>query len=337
MLFRSPLSTAVRRSWTSAFSDHLLELGAVRPDVVAITAAMMHPTGLGAFAAAYPERVFDVGIAEQHAVTFAAGLARGGLHPVVALYATFLNRAFDQVLMDVALHRLGVTFVLDRAGITGPDGASHNGMWDHSLMSIVPGLRLAAPRDEPRLRAAMDEAVSIDDAPTVIRFSKEPLPSPLEAVARRGTVDVLVDTPGARLLIVGYGQFAGLAIEVGRRTGAQGIPATVIDPVWALPVSADLVDLCRAYDAVVTIEDSGVVGGLGARLAQELRAAGMSVPVQTIGIPQEFLEQASRAELIEEHGLSAQAIARRVVELTVASDAPGAVGLDDVAERPPRG
>jgi 1-deoxy-D-xylulose-5-phosphate synthase len=332
-----PLTTSVGRSWTSAFSDHLLELGAARPNVVAITAAMMYPTGLGAFAAAYPERTFDVGIAEQHAVTFAAGLARGGFHPVVALYATFLNRAFDQVLMDVALHRLGVTFVLDRAGITGPDGASHNGMWDHSLMSIVPGLRLAAPRDEPRLCAALDEAVSIDDAPTVIRFSKELLPSPLEPVARRGTVDVLADTREARLLIVGYGQFAGLAVEVGRRTGAQGIPATVVDPVWALPVSADLVDLCRGYDAIVTIEDSGVVGGLGARLAQELRAVGLSVPVQTIGIPQEFLEQASRAELIEEHGLSAQAIARRLVELSVASDAPGEVGLDDVAERPPHG
>ncbi len=329
-----PVATTRCRTWTSVFSEQLVELGARRPELVAITAAMLHPTGLGPFAAAYPDRVFDVGIAEQHAVTFAAGLARGGLHPVVALYATFLNRAFDQVLMDVALHRLGVTFVLDRAGITGPDGSSHNGMWDHSIMALVPWLRLAAPRDEPRLREALTEAVSVSDAPTVIRFSKEGVPATLEAVRRVGGVDVLRDAPGARLLIVGYGQFACLAVEVAERTAAQGIAATVVDPVWALPVDDDLVELCRAYDLVVTIEDSGVVGGLGARLAQELRVHDVPTPVRNIGIPQEFLVQASRDELIEQHGLSPQAIARTLVERAVASDAPGAVGLDDVAAPP---
>ncbi len=316
-----PLATAQRPTWTAAFSADLVRLGRRRPDVVAITAAMLHPTGLGAFATAFPDRVFDVGIAEQHAMTFAAGLARGGLHPVVALYATFLNRAFDQVLMDVALHRLGVTLVLDRAGLTGPDGASHNGMWDHSILGLVPGLRLAAPRDERRLADALDAAAAVDDAPTVIRFSKEAVPEPLPAVRQHGTVDVLADAPGARVLVVGYGQFAGLAVEVGRRVGAQGIPATVVDPVWALPVSDDLVDLCGRHELVVTLEDSGVVGGLGARLAQELRERDVRTPVHNLGIPQRFLPHASRRELLEDLGLTPQDVARAVVERVAAEDA----------------
>ncbi len=318
----APLATAMRRTWTKAFSEHLVELGDRRPDVVAITAAMLHPTGLAAFAEAHPERVFDVGIAEQHAVTFAAGLARGGFHPIVALYATFLNRAFDQVLMDVGLHRLGVTFVLDRAGITGPDGASHNGMWDHSIMGLVPGLHLTAPRDEQRLAEALETAVGIDDAPTVIRFSKEGVPCPLPPVRRQGSVDVLSDAAGARVLVVGYGQFAALAVEVGDRVRAQGIPATVVDPVWALPVSADLVELCRGYELVVTLEDSGVVGGLGARLSLSLSEAVIDVPVRNLGIDQRFLEHASRPEILDELGLSAQALARGIVERMVASEAP---------------
>ncbi len=313
-----PLGTQQPRTWTKAFGDELVRLGRRRPDVVAITAAMLHPTGLGPFADAFPERVFDVGIAEQHAVTFAAGLARGGLHPVVALYATFLNRAFDQVLMDVALHGLGVTFVLDRAGLTGPDGASHNGMWDLSLMSLVPGLHLTAPRDERRLVEALEAAAGLDDAPSVIRFSKETLPEPLPAVRSQGTVDVLWDAPGARVLVVGYGQFAGLAVEVGQRVAAQGIPATVVDPVWALPVSDDLIELCEAYEYVVTLEDGGVVGGLGARLAAALREGGATTPVQTYGIPQRFLQHASRRELLDELGLSAQGVARAIVERVVA-------------------
>nr|NLI51280.1 1-deoxy-D-xylulose-5-phosphate synthase [Propionibacterium sp.] len=314
-------SAAARPTWTKSFADHLVRLGRRRPDVVAITAAMLHPTGLGPFASAFPDRVFDVGIAEQHAVTFAAGLARGGLHPIVALYATFLNRAFDQVLMDVALHRLGVTLVLDRAGLTGPDGASHNGMWDHSILGLVPGLRLAAPRDEPRLAEALETATSIDDAPSVIRFSKETVPAPLPAVRRHGSVDVLTDAPGARVLVVGYGQFAGLAVEVGQRVADQGIPVTVVDPVWALPVSADLVDLCAAHEFVVTLEDSGVVGGLGARLAQELRDRDLRTPVHNLGIPQRFLPHASRRELLEELGLVPQDVARAVVERVAAADA----------------
>ena len=295
--------------------DDLVEqVRLAQPDVVAITAAMMHPTGLDRFARHFPERVFDVGIAEQHAVTSAAGLAAAGLHPVVAVYATFLNRAFDQVLMDVALHRLGVTFVLDRAGVTGPDGPSHNGMWDLSILGVVPGLRLAAPRDEERLTEALQRAVTIADAPTVLRFSKEQLPAPIPAVRRQGTVDVLAagDTP--RVLVVGYGQLCGLALEVGRRLGDKGIGVTVVDPVWALPVSPDLVRLVAEHELVVTVEDGGVAGGLGSRLSQEARAAGIDTPLREFGIPQDFLPQGNRSELLEAVGLSGKRIAREVVE-----------------------
>lgn len=317
-----PVAQSNRRTWTSVFSEHLVSLADTNPEICAVTAAMLHPTGLDEFSRKHPDRVFDVGIAEQHAVTFAAGLARGGLHPVVAIYATFLNRAFDQMLMDVALHRLGVTFVLDRAGVTGPDGASHNGMWDHSLLALVPGLSLAAPRDEQRLREALDRATSIDDAPTVIRYSKEALPSPLPPVSTRGSVDVLSDTENSRVLLVGYGQFAGLALDVGRRVSRQGVATTVVDPVWALPIGDDLLDLCAEYDLVVTFEDSGVVGGVGAALAQAAANRGLPARVHNIGIPQEFLAHGTRDEVLARHGITPQSLAIEVVGLAVANDSP---------------
>ncbi|MEA4943646.1 MAG: 1-deoxy-D-xylulose-5-phosphate synthase [Propionicimonas sp.] len=308
------LGEAGVRTWTDAFGDELARIGATNDRVVAVTAAMLHPTGLATFARHFPDRVFDVGIAEQHAVASAAGLSAGGLHPVFAVYATFLNRAFDQVLMDVALHRQGVTFVLDRAGVTGPDGPSHNGMWDLGLLGLVPGLRLAAPRDEQRLCEALQQAVSIDDGPSVLRYSKEPLPEPLAAVARRGDVDILLAQPHARVLVVGYGQFCGTAVDVGQRLAQQGIAATVVDPVWALPVSANLLELVREHDLVATIEDGGVAGGLGSRLSQEARAAGITTLVREFGIPQDFLPQGSRGELLDSIGLTAQQLAREITE-----------------------
>ncbi|HEX5334655.1 MAG TPA: 1-deoxy-D-xylulose-5-phosphate synthase [Propionicimonas sp.] len=308
------------RTWTDAFGDELARIGATNSKVVAITAAMLHPTGLDQFARHFPERTFDVGIAEQHAVTSAAGLATGGMHPVFAVYATFLNRAFDQVLMDVALHRLGVTFVLDRAGVTGPDGPSHNGMWDASLLGLVPGLRLTAPRDEPRLVAALQLAVTIDDAPTVLRYSKERLPDPLPTVSTRGDVDVLLECPRPRVLVVGYGQLCSIAVQVGERLSQQGIGATVVDPVWSLPVSPDLLTLVAEHELVLTIEDNGVAGGLGSRLSQEARAAGIDTRVREFGIPQEFLAQGNRSQLLEEFGLTAQQIARFATELISAQE-----------------
>jgi 1-deoxy-D-xylulose-5-phosphate synthase len=310
------------RTWTDAFGEELARIGATDDKVVAITAAMLHPTGLDRFARIFPDRIFDVGIAEQHAVTSAAGLASGGLHPVVAVYATFLNRAFDQVLMDVALHRLGVTFVLDRAGVTGADGPSHNGMWDASLLGLVPGLRLTAPRDEQRLVEALRLAVTVDDGPTVLRYSKERLPEPLPAVERRGDVDVLFTTGSPQVLVVGHGQLCGLAVEVGRRLADQGIGATVVDPVWSLPVSADLLAEVAAHELVLTIEDNGLAGGLGSHLSQAARAAGIDTRMREFGIPQEFLGQGNRAQLLAEFGLTAQHIARFATELVAAGDKP---------------
>ncbi|HET9761501.1 MAG TPA: 1-deoxy-D-xylulose-5-phosphate synthase [Nocardioidaceae bacterium] len=307
--------------WTDVFADEMVTLGAERKDLVAITAAMMHPVGLHLFAAKYPERTFDVGIAEQHAATSAAGLALGGLHPVVAVYATFLNRAFDQVLMDVALHRCGVTFVLDRSGVTGDDGASHNGMWDMSILQVVPGLRLAAPRDATRLRELLREAVLVDDAPTVVRFPKGPPSGDVEPVGKAGGCDVLVRHGTKDVLIVGVGAMAVTAVEVAERLVAQGIGVTVVDPRWVKPVDPALVELAREHRLVVSVEDNGIVGGCGSVLLQTLNEARVETPVRLHGIPQEFLHHAKRGVILEQIGLTAQSLARSVVEDVTALDA----------------
>ena len=310
------------QTWTELFSEELLRLGSNDERVVAITAAMVYPTGLHRFARAFPDRCFDVGIAEQHAVTSAAGLAMGGLHPVVAVYSTFLNRAFDQVLMDVALHRCGVTFVLDRAGITGPDGASHHGMWDMSILQMVPGLQLAAPRDGVRFREALARSLALDDGPSVLRFPKDLVPADLPAVDQLDGMDILLRTEQPRVLVVALGQLAGTAVAVGERLSDQGIGVTVVDPVWALPVNPALVALARDHDLVITIEDNGVVGGYGSRLAQQLRFAGVDTAVREFGIPQEFLPHGGRRELLSEIGLTPQNIARYAVEAVVRRDEP---------------
>jgi 1-deoxy-D-xylulose-5-phosphate synthase len=312
------LAGTVRPSWTDVFAEELVRIGQERTDVVAVTAAMLHPTGLAPFKATFPSRVFDVGIAEQHAVASAAGLAQGGLHPVVAVYATFLNRAFDQVLLDVALHRLGVTFVLDRAGITGPDGASHNGMWDMSVLQVVPGISIAAPRDPQTLRAALRRAVRIDDGPSVVRYPKADAGPEIAAESVRGTVDILSSSPDSTVLIVGFGPMAQTALEVGERLRQQGIAATVADPVWVAPVSADLLELAGEHELVLTIEDNSVVGGAGARLAVELARAGITTPVVPHGLAPEFLPHGNRADLLDRAHLSSQSIARAGIEALVA-------------------
>ncbi|MGA8208726.1 MAG: 1-deoxy-D-xylulose-5-phosphate synthase [Nocardioidaceae bacterium] len=313
------------RTWTDVFAEEMLALGGERPDLVAITAAMMHPVGLDGFAAAYPDRTFDVGIAEQHAATSAAGLAMGGLHPVVALYATFLNRAFDQVLMDVALHRCGVTFVLDRSGVTGDDGASHNGMWDMSMLQLVPGLRLAAPRDATRLRELLREAVLVDDAPTVVRYPKGPPTADLPTVDRAGGCDVLVRSGARDVLLVGVGSMAATCVEVADRLTAQGIGVTVVDPRWVKPVDPALVTLARQHRLVVSVEDNGIVGGCGSVLLQTLNAERVATPVRLHGVPQEFLDHAKRAAILQRCGLTAQSLARGIVEDVTALDAGGSL------------
>lgn len=323
-----PLSSALRRSWTDAFADEMVEVGRRRDDVVAITAAMLHPTGLNRFAQVFPERTFDVGIAEQHAVASAAGLSAAGLHPVVAIYSTFLNRAFDQVVMDVALHKQGVTFVLDRAGITGSDGASHNGVWDCSILSAVPGLRLTSPRDETRLKEALNTAVDVSDAPTVVRFGKDKMPDDIPALRTVDGVDVLVETGVHEVLVVAHGAFAPMAIEVAERLADQGIGVTVVDPVWAIPVNPALVELARDHRLVISVEDSGVVGGAGARLGQELRASGVHIPFREFGVPPEFLDHGSRGEVLDELGLTSQEIARFAVETVVRDHQHATTGQD---------
>jgi 1-deoxy-D-xylulose-5-phosphate synthase len=315
-----PLTGPSAPKWTDVFSEELLRLGSVDERVVAITAAMTYPTGLNRFARAFPDRVFDVGIAEQHAVTSAAGLAMGGLHPVVAVYATFLNRGFDQLLMDVALHRCGVTFALDRAGITGPDGASHHGMWDMSLLQLVPGLHLSAPRDAVRLQQALATSLSIEDAPSVIRYSNQQVPDEIPAKLSVAGMDVVLQTESPQVLVVGFGEMVATAVSVGERLADQGIGVTVLDPVWSLPVNPELIRMAAEHDLVVSIEDNGIVGGCGARLAQEMRLAEVPTPIREFGIEQRFLEHGSRSELLEELRLTPQHIARYAVEAMVRND-----------------
>jgi 1-deoxy-D-xylulose-5-phosphate synthase len=310
-------SAAPGRPLTQVFSEELAAIGASRPDVVAITAAMLHPTGLAKFACTFPDRVFDVGIAEQHAVTSAAGLAMGGMHPVCAIYATFLNRAFDQLLMDVALHRLPVTFALDRAGITGPDGASHHGMWDGSILQLVPGLRIAVPRDGSRLTELLREAIAIDDGPTALRFPGRLAPADVPAVAQLGSMDVLrlpADPSRRDVLLLGAGPMAGVCAEAADRLADQGIGVTVVDPRWVKPLDAALLDAARQHGLVVTVEDNGRVGGFGDAVARLLRDYDIDTPVRTFGLPQEFLGHGERNALLEDCGLTPQQLARVITE-----------------------
>jgi len=325
-----PVEAPSRPSWTSVFADEIVEIADADPAIVGITAAMLRPTGLHRFAEKYPERVFDVGIAEQHAVTSAAGLAFGGLHPVVALYATFVNRAFDQVLMDVALHRAGVTFVLDRAGVTGPDGPSHHGMWDLAILQAVPHIRIAAPRDSTRLREELREAVAVGDAPTVVRFSKGSVGTELDAARRTDDgVDVLREAAHKDVLIVTVGPMAKLGLQVAERLAAQGIGATVVDPRWVIPVPESIIDLARDYRLVVTIEDGIRVGGIGTRIRQELRAAGVDTAVDELGLPDAFLDHGDRQEILDEVGLSDQRIARDIVAQVLGTRIPVARPLPE--------
>jgi 1-deoxy-D-xylulose-5-phosphate synthase len=310
------VATAVAApGWTATFSDALLAYGAKRRDIVAITAAMPGPTGLSKFGERFPDRLFDVGIAEQHALTSAAGLAMGGMHPVVAIYSTFLNRAFDQIMMDVALHRLPVTMVLDRAGVTGNDGASHNGTWDMSMLGIVPGIRVAAPRDGTRLREELGEALDVDDGPTAIRFPKGDLGEDIPALRRIHGVDVLAQ-PAAGLsdevLLMSVGALGAMALAVAERLRSQGIGVTVVDPRWVLPVPDAVRDLARAHKLVVTLEDHGVHGGIGSAVSAALRRAEIDVPCRDIGVPQQFLAHASRKEVLADVGLTDQDVARQI-------------------------
>ncbi|MDN5667342.1 MAG: 1-deoxy-D-xylulose-5-phosphate synthase [Renibacterium salmoninarum] len=322
-----PLDAAKGQSWTSVFGDEIAAIADERPDIVGITGAMLIPVGLHKMAARHPDRVIDVGIAEQHALTTAAGMAYGGLHPVVALYATFLNRAFDQLLMDVALHKAGVTVVLDRAGVTGPDGPSHHGMWDLSILQVVPGLHLAAPRDATRLREELREAVQITDAPSVLRYSKGTVGAEVEALDRLDDgVDVLSRRPAGStendVLIVSVGAMSEMSLQVSNLIGAQGISSTVVDPRWVLPVPKSVVRLAAEHRIVIVIEDGVRAGGVGSRIRQEMRAAGVDTALNEVGLPVEFLAHGTRGEVLERIGLTAQKVAHDVVAQVLGAKVP---------------
>ena len=324
------ISTSTAVGWTDVFGDELVSLAETNDSIVGITAAMLRPTGLHKLLERFPHRVIDVGIAEQHAVASAAGLAFGGMHPVVAVYATFINRAFDQVLMDVALHKAGVTFVLDRAGVTGPDGPSHHGVWDLSILQVVPHIRLAAPRDAARLREELAEAIAVTDGPTVIRFPRGSVAHDIEAVRRCADgVDVLREAAHKDVLIVAIGAFAQLGLDVADRLAQQGIGATVVDPRWIVPVPGSIIDMARDHRLVISLEDGVRVGGIGTRIRQDLRSAGVDTAVDELGLPDEFLDHASRNEILADAGLTAQDIARDVVAQVLGSKIPVARPLPD--------
>jgi len=325
------LETSSGPSWTSIFADEIVKVAEANPKVVGLTAAMLIPVGLHKFAERFPSRVFDVGIAEQHAVASSAGLAFGGLHPVVAIYSTFMNRAFDQVLMDVALHKAGVTFILDRAGVTGPDGASHHGMWDLALLQIVPGIEIAAPRDARRLQEELREAVAIEDRPTVLRFPKGTASQDISASRRLDDgVDVLSEAISKDVLIVAVGAMASTALKVSELLAAHGIGATVIDPRWVVPVRQSVIDLARNHRLVVTLEDGVKVGGIGTRIRQELRSQQVDTALNELGLPDEFIEHASRSEILERVGLTAQIIAQDIVAQVLGPKVPHARPLDEI-------
>lgn len=307
-----PLSKS-GKSWTSVFSEELVKIGHERSDVVAITAAMMGPTGLDNFAKNFPERTFDVGIAEQHATTAAAGMAFAGLHPVVAVYSTFLNRAFDQLLLDVALHKAGVTFVLDRAGVTGDDGPSHNGIWDLALTGIVPTLHVAAPRDGARVRETLREAMEISDAPSLVRFPKGAVNEDIPAFERREGIDVLYRGESADILLVSVGAFAAMAVESAGQAYREGVGVTVIDPRWVKPLPTALVTMARRYKSVVVLEDGIKHGGIASTISEMFRDAGLTVPVHSIGVPLAFIEHSKRAEVLQDLGITVQNITRSLV------------------------
>jgi 1-deoxy-D-xylulose-5-phosphate synthase len=300
-------------SWTNIFSEEMLAIGEEREDIVALTAAMLGPTGLDKFQEKFPARTIDVGIAEQHAVTSAAGLAFTGLHPVIAVYSTFLNRAFDQLLLDVALHKAGVTFVLDRSGITGDDGPSHHGIWDLALTGIIPTMGVAAPRDAARLRETLREALDISDAPTAIRFPKGAVSKDIPAFERRDGIDVLYRGESADVLLVSIGAMAAIAVEAASQAYREGVGVTVIDPRWVKPIPESLITMARRYKSVVVLEDGIKHAGIASSISEAFREAGLSIAIHSIGIPLEFIEHSKRSEILDDLGISAQKISRDIV------------------------
>ncbi len=323
-------------SWTKVFSQSLVTYGRQNPDLVAITAAMLGPTGLDKFQSEFPTRTFDVGIAEQHATTAAAGMAFAGLHPVVAVYSTFLNRAFDQLLLDVALHKAGVTFVLDRAGITGDDGPSHHGIWDMALTGIVPNAHVAAPRDGARLHELLGECLAINDAPSIIRFPKGAVAKDLPAFERRDGIDVLYRGESADILLVSVGAMAATAVEAAAHAYREGVGVTVIDPRWVKPLPASaIIAMANRHNRVVVLEDGIKHGGIASTISEIFREHGVETPIHSIGVPLQFIEHSKRTEILEDLGITVQNVARQLVGWASIKQVEMPLHVDENADRKP--
>ena len=299
-------------SWTNVFSEEITAIGRENSTIVAITAAMLGPTGLDKFAQQFPERTIDVGIAEQHAVTSAAGLAYAGMHPVIAIYSTFSNRAFDQLLLDVALHKAGVTFVLDRAGITGDDGPSHHGIWDLALTGIVPNMHVGAPRDGARLKEILRACIGISDAPSMVRFPKGAVPADISALERIDGIDVLHKGATQQVLIISIGSMAGMAIEVAQLAKAQSIEITVVDPLWVKPIPQSLIEMCAHYSTVVVMEDGIKHAGIASTISEAVRESDNNCSLHSIGVPLEFIEHSKRAEILDDLEITPDAIVQQI-------------------------
>ena len=305
-----PLSR--RTSYTDVFGEALVEEAEREPRLVAITAAMGSSAGLGPFAERFPERFYDVGIAEQHAVTFAAGLAVAGLRPVIAIYSTFLQRALDQVMMDVCLHKLPVTFVLDRAGITGDDGPSHHGIFDLTFLRAMPGLTLAAASDPQELRDLLHTAITREGGgPFAIRFPKgaagEAESQPVR-ILPVGEWEVL--RQGSAALLLATGKLVSVAIEAAALLEADGLPLTVINCRYIKPLDPRLEGWARRHPVVLTLEDNVATGGFGSAVSEAL--APLGIPVTVMAVPDSFIEQGGQSELLKQLGLDSQGVAARV-------------------------
>jgi 1-deoxy-D-xylulose-5-phosphate synthase len=299
-------------SWTHAFADALVAAGARNPHVVAISAAMLGSTGLLPFADAYPDRCFDVGIAEQDAVTFAAGLAMAHMRPVVAIYSTFLNRAWDQIVHDVALHNLPVVFCIDRAGITGDDGPSHHGLLDLALLGQVPGMVTLAPSCYEDIAPMLDAALARTDGPTAIRWPKGTAPRRIGPVAP--TMGAERVTRGDDVCLLAVGPLVHAARAAAETLSSRGLSATVWDVRCAQPLDLAMLDDAARHRLVVTCEDGFVQGGVGERIASALLARSVRLPaVVTMGLPSRFLHHDRRDDLLARHGLDASGIAARVL------------------------
>src|SRR6266581_1230136 len=284
-----PRSTEL--TYTDVFGEALMTAAARRPEVCAITAAMASSTGLLNFAKEFPDRFFDVGICEQHAVTFAAGLAMAGMRPVVCIYSTFLARAFDQTIMDVALHKLPVVFVIDRAGVTGPDGFSHHGAFDLSYLRLIPNLSVAAPADATELCALLETALA-SDGPVAIRFPKGPVPATPELPVEPLPIGRWEELrKGSDAVVFAIGRMVEVAKEAAERLEMQGLSCGVVNARWIKPVDPRVVDWARSHPVVVTVEDNVGSGGFGGAVLEALAGHGLAGRVRTLSLPDQRSEE----------------------------------------------